>query len=63
MMSLMKTDNEVFEEWMTTILAIVPGVLITIRRPQEPRFLLSVVLRGRVGFCSLAWSGQVSSCR
>jgi hypothetical protein len=29
MMSMMKTDNEVFEEWMTTILAIVPGVLIT----------------------------------
>jgi hypothetical protein len=29
-MSLMKTDNKIPREWMTTILAIVPGVLITI---------------------------------
>ncbi len=29
-MSLMKSDNEVSEEWMTTVLAIVPGILITI---------------------------------
>jgi len=29
-MSLMKTNDEISKEWMTTILAIVPGVLITI---------------------------------
>lgn len=29
-MSLMKSDNEISEEWMTTVLAIVPGILITI---------------------------------
>jgi hypothetical protein len=29
-MSLIKTDNKISKEWMTTILAIVPGILITI---------------------------------
>jgi hypothetical protein len=29
-MSLMKTDNEITQEWVPTLLAIVPGVLITI---------------------------------